>query len=485
MSLGMMSLTTNDALAETPTSWSHEEFEQADFGDKRLTKRLISMASRAAEKPAGRITEVFGDGAERQAAYDFVSNPRVSAEAMLSSMASAMTGRCQGDSFIFVPVDGTTLSLTDRALSKDFGSIGGGNNKGRGVKVITAMGVDPTGIPLGVVAITYWVCTSKPKKDKRKRTTEEKELKHSLSIFQQTTERLEASGQSTRAWFQYDRGGDARPFLQHCSTNGHFFTFRSSWNRRVHGTGPKQRYLRDVLEELEPLGMYSLEVTEGPGRSARIARMSVRATKVTLDLQDKCTGKRTPLETNVVWVREESEVPEGQKPLEWILLTNYSIEHLEDVCLVVYGYTQRWRIEEFHRTWKKGSCNVESTQLRTTEHVKRWATLLAAVAMRIERLKYLSRNHPELPATEELSPYEIKALMLLKRRNKKKKTETIPDGIPTIGQATGWIADLGGYTGKSSGGPPGAVTIRRGLERVVVVANAMKELEEEGLLTMR
>ncbi|MDI1429689.1 hypothetical protein [Polyangium sorediatum] len=33
---------------------------------------------------------------------------------------------------------------------------------------------------------------------------------------------------------------------------------------------------------------------------------------------------------------------------------------------MVIGYTQRWRIEAFHRTWKQGGCNVEETQLQTS-----------------------------------------------------------------------------------------------------------------------
>jgi hypothetical protein len=50
----------------------------------------------------------------------------------------------------------------------------------------------------------------------------------------------------------------------------------------------------------------------------------------------------------------------------------------------------------------------------------------------------------------------------------------------TIGAAVEWIARLGGYTGKSSGGPPGAITIGRGLERLkdyVEGARAMRALE--------
>lgn len=40
--------------------------------------------------------------------------------------------------------------------------------------------------------------------------------------------------------------------------------------------------------------------------------------------------------------------------------------------------------------------------------------------MRIERLKYLSRQSPQLPASVEFSLYEVQALILLKRGEKKR-----------------------------------------------------------------
>jgi hypothetical protein len=46
-----------------------------------------------------------------------------------------------------------------------------------------------------------------------------------------------------------------------------------------------------------------------------------------------------------------------------------------------------------------------------------------------------------------------------------------------------WLADIGGYTGpKVSGGPPGSVTIRRGLDYIRPVADALEQLEMEGKL---
>ena len=98
---------------------------------------------------------------------------------------------------------------------------------------------------------------------------------------------------------------------------------------------------------------------------------------------------------------------------------------------------------------------------------------MVAVASRIERIKRLSRQQPNEPASVELSPHEIRALIKLKRLQKK-RTETISDAEPSIEQATRWLAELGGYTGKSSGGPPGSITIRRGLDYIAPVALLIK-----------
>ncbi|HRI65294.1 MAG TPA: hypothetical protein PK156_13690 [Polyangium sp.] len=50
----------------------------------------------------------------------------------------------------------------------------------------------------------------------------------------------------------------------------------------------------------------------------------------------------------------------------------------------------------------------------------------------------------------------------------------IPDEPPTIATVVLWIAEIGGYTGKSSGGPPGSTTIARGLERLQLAAELLR-----------
>lgn len=458
--------------------WAREEFGDAELGDERRTNRLVLMGAQAAQRPGGRVSEVFTCAAERQGAYDFLEGDAVRAEPIAHSMARACAARASGLPFVFAPVDGTSLKLVDRDRRKDFGAVGTYSKGAQGLKVIDAIAVSPRGVPLGVGALQWWTRPSTRPFDRHSssasRKVDEKETQHWLSAIDHMRTAFAAQAPDTRVWFQIDREGDAWPVLRHLAASGEWFTVRSRSNRRLRDTKQK-RYLRDVLRRRPALGDDLLEIPAGPGRSARLATMTVRAASVTLDLRNQWTKSRYPLPVNVVWMRESSAVPRGERPLEWILLTNHPIATFDDAKLVIFGYTQRWRIEDFHKTWKSGVCNVEETQLHAKAHAMKWATLLAAVAMRVERLKHLARETPTLPASAEFSPSEIKALILLKRKNKK-RTEEITDAMPTIGEATQWIAEFGGYTGKSSGGPPGSITIGRGLERLLMAAEVIEAL---------
>ena len=116
----------------------------------------------------------------------------------------------------------------------------------------------------------------------------------------------------------------------------------------------------------------------------------------------------------MVLAQEDGTNPQGERPIEWMLLTNRPLTNVTEIRQVILGYAQRWRIEDFHRTWKSGACGVEENQLRSQAAVVKWATILAAVAVRIERIKLLSRREPERPATDEYTAIELKAIVLLR-----------------------------------------------------------------------
>ncbi len=471
-----------DSTEPSVSAWAHDELLSADLKHVRRKKRAVAMLTSMGACPAGSVLEVFKTSAERQGAYDFLENSAVRAEDICASIAQATAARAARSDYAFVAVDGSSLNLTDLARCKGFGAIGTNTAGARGLKVINAYAVSPEGVPLGICAQVWWARTPRARRqDHQRRKLDVKETRHWVEGIENTCATFEKVAPSTRAWFQLDREGDGAHVLSTLDRCGHWFTVRSNHDRRLHGQAKRARYLRKELSKALVRGEYELAVSAAPGRQARTARMVVRWLKVTLRMHDKATGKTWPVTLTAVSTREAGTTPRGESPLHWVLLTNHPVNSLGDAQRVIYGYSLRWRVEELHRTWKSGACNVEQSQLRKKEHVIKWATLMVAVAARIERLKVLARTEPELPATRELTPFEIKALVLVRRRTKK-RTDPMPSDEPTIGEAVRWLADIGGYTGKSSGGPPGAVTIRRGLDYVRPIAHALEQLESEGKL---
>jgi hypothetical protein len=457
-------------------AWAREEFSDLEVVDARLKPRIVRMAGRAMERAGGRISDVFVNGAERQGAYDLLEGGRVTGEALGAAMGAASIERSASAAFVYVPIDGSSLHVVDRGRRTDLGLVGTYTNNARGLHVVNALAVSMGGVPLGVCAQTWWARpTKRPKRGPSTyRPVHERESRYVVQTIQEVVRRFETT--ECTPWMVVDRGGDATVILDELVGSAARFTVRASWNRRVQG-GRSATYLREFLAKQSVQLHYDVAVTAGYKRTARSARVAVRVATVELNVAHDWRAQRANPELHVVWVREVRPAP-GEKPLDWMLYTNAPIATPQDILQVVRSYTMRWRIEDFHKTWKSGHCGVEATQLRSVKAVKTWATLLAAVAARIERLRHLARVEPDTLASVELSELEIEALKRLKRQQKK-KTEVVGDGIPTIALAVRWLADLGGYTGKSSGGPPGATTIGRGLEDVALAARLLKSLRED------
>lgn len=467
----------------TPDSviWAKREFGSVRLGDARNDRRLIAIAAGLCDRPSGKVSAVFRTTKEREGAYDFLENNRVTHEPIVEGMTEATAKRAKDHPFVYVAVDGSSLTLTDTKKGKDFGRVGTNTAGASGIKFIDALAVDPRGVPLGWLHLRYWTRSSNPDdiakkstQQKRARLVEDKETSHWLETVGAAAKKLDTHG--ARGWFQIDREGDSRDLLLKLHESGHLWTVRSQSDRSVVLDDGDTSYLRAELAKQSPQGHYELEVTKKEKRTARIAKMVVRVGRVTFRLRDRRTRKRTPLQVNVVWAQEEGTTPAGEDPISWLLLTNRELTTLEHAREVLLGYSTRWRVEECHKTWKSDGCNIEQTQLHSTRAVLIWATIAAGVAAKLERLKRLSRTQPELPASAEFTPIEIRALVLLKRRHKK-RTEVVSDN-PTIREAVLWIAELGGYTGKSSGGPPGSLTIRRGLESLSQAVDMMLALAE-------
>jgi hypothetical protein len=433
----------------------------------------MAMAARLASAPAGRVTQVFSDAAEREGAYRFLENTKIAAADLLSSAARASAARARGQSFAYVPVDGSSLHLPDPEGVRGVGPVGTYTAGGRGLKVMNAIVVGADGTPLGLGHQVWWSRpTKRARKHRHKRSIKQKETRHWLEAIQAVQAVWKQAGSPCPLWFQLDREGDFQQLLRFASESDDWVTVRSGQDRRVRDH--RDRRLKVLMRDARLLGQFELAVAGSPHRRARKATISVRARVVTLRLRDKQSGAHCEIKLNAVLARESRTTPRDEAPIEWLLLTNRSVGSFEQALAVVRGYAQRWKVEQFHRTWKS-TCRVEDTQLRSVDAIVRWATLLASVAMRIERLRDLARNSPNEPATVELAAHELEALVWLRARKQPPSSDT-----PSIGDAVRWIAELGGYTGKSSGGPPGAATLGRGLQRLEPAALLVLNLKTHG-----
>ena len=486
---------------ESCADWARRSFAHARLGDVRRSRRLVTLAAAAAASPAGKITQVCSTGAAQQGAYDWVESKEFGVAQVRQALVESTVAQCAGHAYVFVPLDQTSLVLTDTAKSKDFGGVGRGS-RCRGLQVMTALGVSAKGTPLGLCNQAWWARPRRPfgyralrrgrgpkgprsrqlRKDLKRcdreravarrnrwRAFEQKETFRWVEVASQVCEAFRGSG--TRPWVQCDRGADSQDILMEFAALPMWFTVRAKSNRRL-DDGP---LLLDHMAAQPVVGRYDVDVPARKKRLARVATMVVRWVEVTLTMRHKRTGQLRQL---TLWVVQADEVavPRGQRALRWTLLTNYPVSTAAEARVVLKGYEARWRIEEMHRAWKRGGCRVEDTELRTAERVSRWGTVLAAVATRITRLTYLAREKPEQPAVLDFSQDEIDAAIVLRR-----PPGWRPGQSPTLGQMVRWVADVGGYTGKSSGGPPGATVFGRGLERVKTAAEALAGAKKLGL----
>src|SRR4029453_5857647 len=101
--------------------------------------------------------------------------------------------RCAGMERVFVPVDGTSLLLTDRARNKGFGRVGGSGEASRGLQVMSAFAVAADRTPLGVCGQLWWARDKPPTPRPRSRKGSyrgrfrERETRYWVDMLEQTS----------------------------------------------------------------------------------------------------------------------------------------------------------------------------------------------------------------------------------------------------------------------------------------------------------
>ena len=136
------------------------------------------------------------------------------------------------------------------------------------------------------------------------------------------------------------------------------------------------------------------------GRKARATTLHLSWMPLSLlpPRHDPRLNKLPPLPVWVVRVWEE-DTPEGEEPLEWILLTSIEVTCCQDAWQRVDWYRARWVVEEYHQCLKTG-CRIEERQVQSAERLIRLLGLLSPLAVRLLQVRDLSRTAPDRRAQE-------------------------------------------------------------------------------------
>lgn len=461
-------------------SWAEAEFGHAELGDPRRTERLVGLAAEVARRPSGTVLQACATSASREGAFRLLENDAVHPGAVRDAMVQATTLKCSAEKLVFVPMDGTSLGLTDNADSRGLGGVGAWKMGGRGVQVMTALAVEQDGSALGICGQRMWTRDTRSRHGRRGAKGAESENSVWVELLRETHREFAEAAPACRPWFQLDRGADCWQVLELSGELDLLITVRATHDRRTdEGASRLWSTLRrgpvlakrQIQVSARPAGRRKKRVNgkrttvKTPARRPRLATVAIRAATVAIECTTN-TGRKSTVRINAVLVSEVNR--SGKDKLEWMLLTTHPVRTRRDALEVVRGYTLRWRIEEFHRLWKTGLCCVEDTQLRSRDAIFKWATILAAVATRAMRITHLARSTPDVSASTEFSRAELDALIALRQP---KGIED--DHVPTLAVAVRWIADLGGYTGPWNG-LPGAIVIGRGLYDLSIATRAFE-----------
>jgi hypothetical protein len=167
------------------------------------------------------------------------------------------------------------------------------------------------------------------------------------------------------------------------------------------------------------------------------------------------------VEVNAVLV-PEGIPPEGEEPIEWLLLTSLPIADLQQVLAVVEYYCCRWQIEAYFRVLKSG-CKVKASQLETAHGYEAYLLLCLIVAWRVMYLLMLGRVRLEVPCDGVLEVDEWQSVCVV-------MSEQLPSSPPLLGEMVSLIAKLGGYLARKGDGPPGPKAMWVGMQRMTDLA---------------
>jgi hypothetical protein len=434
----------------------------------------LKVAAAMAAAPDHSLPDQHKDWGDIKAAYRFLSNPKVTPEAIQSTHRQQVRQLCSSHRVVLAVEDGTELDYTSRRSTEGLGFVGGG--LGRGLLQHSTLAVTTDGHLLGILHQIWWKRARTPKGEKRRqrqaRATES-------GLWGDSIRAIGTIGPNTRLIHVMDRGADCFATIHAAYAAGQGFLVRAKHDRYVNES---TEHLWAFMESQPRMGTRTIHVTarpakgKTPARLARTAQLAIRYAPIVVPPPRNDPRFKKGLPAWAVYV-VEVDPPAGAEPIEWMLLTSEQVENVDQANTCVDWYTHRWLIEEWHKAEKTG-CRLEASQLKSAEALERLAALTAVVAVRLIQLRELawSATDPSAPSDEPLSeqPAALRNLVpsdwiFVVSRLAKCSQEAL---TPRLFWLT--LAKQGGFIGRKSDGMPGWQTIWKGWAEVLLLVQGVQ-----------
>jgi hypothetical protein len=449
--------------------WTEEELGEAEIGDRRLSKRLVSIAQAFYARPQANIPQACQTRAETKATYRFLDHPETSMEAILEPHYQATVARMSREAVILAVQDTTTLNYSAHPATEKLGPIGYSKDRGMGLLLHDTMAFNREGTPLGLLDVQCWARDGGDFGKKKRRHSLPIEQKESFKWLVSFRKVAQAQKQCPETMLVSvgDREADVYQLFELALSDplGPKLLIRAEQDRLL---AEGQGHLWEKMAEQEASGIQEIHVPRQKNCRARVARLEVRFAKVTLK-SPKNEKRRRELTLWAVWAKE-TEVPPKGEPIEWMLLTTLPVSTFEEAIEKLAWYTIRWGIEVYHRTLKSG-CKVEERQLGHADRIETCLGVDMVVAWRIFHLAKLGRETPDVPCTVFFEEAEWKALVAHITQNPKSSEHP-----PTLREAMRMVASLGGFLGRNGDGEPGTKSLWLGLQRLDDLSSMWKLL---------
>ncbi len=436
--------------------WAEDEVAHCDFKDERLGKRFRTLLQQLTEGIGKSIPFACQDWANTKAAYRFLSNPRVSEEAILSGHFHSTRERA----FL---VDGNVLVLhdtTEISFKHRDGSIGLlgqiGQRTACGILMHSSLVVTREGLPLGIAAVKFWTRDkfkgTKALEKKVNPTRVPIEHKESIRWLQNLRQATELLGRPERCVHVGDRESDIYELFCAAEAAGTHFLVRTCVDRLA---GDGTHTIADEMHEVCCKGLHRVETRDrGGGLREAILELKYRRIHVLPPIGKQ---KHYPeLSLTVIHAREKAPPSEHDR-IDWKLLTDLPVVTSEDAIEKLNWYALRWKIEVFHKVLKSG-CKVEESRLRTAERLVNLIATLCILSWRIFWMTMMNRSVPNGIPELVFTPLEVQILNELMPRYGRIK--------PALSEYLVRLAKLGGYLDRAHDPPPGNTVIWRGLSKL-------------------